>query len=153
MMYGSAPFADHVPTRMAEAVRLLEAAGHGNEGKTNLHESAYGVTSEKLNIGMVPNPLRQGRIAADRVLQWPPPRQGWPMRHRNRLRWLDPHPAACCGIVGQKPMYGLVSLDGCFPLAPSWDHVGPMARTVRDCVAMMEALAPASARLRSRSRT
>ena len=51
-------------------------------------------------------------------------------------------PAACCGIVGFKPTYGLVSLEGCFPLAPSWDHVGPMATTVADCVAMMEVLAP-----------
>jgi Asp-tRNA(Asn)/Glu-tRNA(Gln) amidotransferase A subunit family amidase len=51
-------------------------------------------------------------------------------------------PAACCGIVGFKPTYGLVSLEGCFPLAPSWDHVGPMARTVGECVSMMEALAP-----------
>ena len=39
-------------------------------------------------------------------------------------------PAACCGIVGFKPSYGLVSLDGCFPLAPSFDHAGPMAGSV-----------------------
>src|SRR5439155_1231016 len=39
-------------------------------------------------------------------------------------------PAACCGVVGLKPSYGLVPTDGCFPLAPSFDHVGPMARTV-----------------------
>ena len=51
-------------------------------------------------------------------------------------------PAACCGIVGFKPTYGLVSLEGCFPLAPSWDHAGPMARTVGECVTMMQALAP-----------
>src|SRR5262249_35126546 len=51
-------------------------------------------------------------------------------------------PAAFCGIVGFKPTYGLVSLDGCWPLAPSYDHAGPMARTVADCVAMLEALVP-----------
>ena len=51
-------------------------------------------------------------------------------------------PAACCGIVGFKPTWGLVPLDGCFPLAPSFDHAGPMARDVDGCARMMEALAP-----------
>src|SRR5262249_27496219 len=55
-------------------------------------------------------------------------------------------PAACCGVVGFKPTYGLVSLDGCFPLAPSFDHAGPMARDVPTCTTMMEALAPGFAR-------
>jgi aspartyl-tRNA(Asn)/glutamyl-tRNA(Gln) amidotransferase subunit A len=41
-----------------------------------------------------------------------------------------------------KPTYGLVPLDGCFPLAPSFDHAGPMARNVAGCARMMEALAP-----------
>jgi aspartyl-tRNA(Asn)/glutamyl-tRNA(Gln) amidotransferase subunit A len=52
-------------------------------------------------------------------------------------------PAACCGIVGFKPSYGLVPLDGCFPLAPSFDHAGPMARDVATCRTMLGALAPA----------
>jgi aspartyl-tRNA(Asn)/glutamyl-tRNA(Gln) amidotransferase subunit A len=51
-------------------------------------------------------------------------------------------PAACCGIVGFKPSWGLVPLEGCFPLAPSFDHAGPMARDVATCERMMEALAP-----------
>src|SRR4029079_6904401 len=42
-----------------------------------------------------------------------------------------------------KPSYGLVSTDGCFPLAPSFDHVGPMARTVDECGRLLEALVPA----------
>jgi aspartyl-tRNA(Asn)/glutamyl-tRNA(Gln) amidotransferase subunit A len=49
-------------------------------------------------------------------------------------------PAACCGIVGFKPTYGLVSLDGCFPLAPSFDHAGPMARDVATCEEALGAL-------------
>src|SRR6266568_8673586 len=61
--YGSAVFADHVPTRTAECVRRLEAAGYVNVGKTNLHEFAYGVTSENPHFGTVPNPLREGRVA------------------------------------------------------------------------------------------
>jgi Asp-tRNA(Asn)/Glu-tRNA(Gln) amidotransferase A subunit family amidase len=45
-------------------------------------------------------------------------------------------------VVGFKPSYGLVPLDGCFPLAPSFDHAGPMARSVAECAAMLAALAP-----------
>jgi aspartyl-tRNA(Asn)/glutamyl-tRNA(Gln) amidotransferase subunit A len=51
-------------------------------------------------------------------------------------------PAACCGVVGFKPTWGLVPLEGCFPLASSFDHAGPMAGDVAGCEAMMEALAP-----------
>ena len=142
--YGSALFAEHVPTETAEAVRRLEAAGYVDVGKTNLHEFAYGVTSENPHFGTVPNPLREGRVAggssggsaaalaaglADAAL-------GTDSGGSIRI------PASCCGIVGFKPTYGLVPTDGCFPLAPSFDHVGPMARDVEGCVRMMEALVP-----------
>ncbi|WP_176955702.1 amidase [Sinosporangium album] len=42
-------------------------------------------------------------------------------------------PAACCGVVGFKPTFGTVSTDGVFPMSPSLDQVGPIARSVRDC--------------------
>jgi aspartyl-tRNA(Asn)/glutamyl-tRNA(Gln) amidotransferase subunit A len=141
--YGSSIFAEHVPQETAEAVRLLEAAGYADVGKTNLHEFAYGVTSMNPHYGWVPNPVRAGRIAggssggsaaalaaglADAAL-------GTDSGGSIRI------PAAYCGIVGFKPSHGLVSLEGCWPLAPSYDHAGPMARTVADCVAMLEALA------------
>jgi aspartyl-tRNA(Asn)/glutamyl-tRNA(Gln) amidotransferase subunit A len=51
-------------------------------------------------------------------------------------------PAACCGIVGFKPTYDLVPTAGCFPLAPSFDHVGPMARSVEECEAILRVVAP-----------
>jgi amidase len=51
-------------------------------------------------------------------------------------------PAACCGVVGFKPTFDLVPTDGCFPLAASFDHVGPMARSVEECEAMLRVLAP-----------
>ncbi len=51
-------------------------------------------------------------------------------------------PSACCGTVGLKTTWGLVPTDGCFPLAPSFDTVGPMARDVAGCAAMLRALAP-----------
>src|SRR5215211_445883 len=50
-------------------------------------------------------------------------------------------PAAYCGVVGLKPTYGLVSRSGVVPLAWSLDHVGPLARTVRDCALLLEAIA------------
>ena len=52
--YGSAVFAEHVPAVTAEAVRRLEAAGYANAGKTNLHEFAYGITSQNAHYGTVP---------------------------------------------------------------------------------------------------
>jgi Asp-tRNA(Asn)/Glu-tRNA(Gln) amidotransferase A subunit family amidase len=50
-------------------------------------------------------------------------------------------PAACCGVVGFKPTHALVPADGVFPLAPSFDTVGPMGRTVLSCRAIMERFA------------
>ena len=140
--YGSIIYAEHVPEQTAEAVSRLEAAGYSNVGKTNLHEFAYGITSVNPHYGTVPNPAYPGRMAggssggsaaalaaglADAAL-------GTDSGGSIRI------PAACCGIVGFKPSYGLVSLEGCFPLAPSFDHVGPMARTVGDCIEMLRAL-------------
>ena len=140
--YGSIIFVDHVPERTAESVRRLEAAGYATAGKANLHEFAYGVSSENPHFGTVPNPLADGRIAggssggsaaalavglADAAL-------GSDSAGSIRI------PAACCGIVGLKPTFGLVPIDGCFPLAPSFDHAGPMARDVAGCARMMQAL-------------
>ena len=50
-------------------------------------------------------------------------------------------PSAACGVVGLKPTYGRVSRAGVFPLAPSLDHVGPMARSVADVAAVLDAIA------------
>jgi len=137
--YGSPLFGDHVPAETAPAVLSLEATGWNVVGKTNLHEFAYGTTSENPHFGVVPNPLAPGRVAggssggnaaalalgaADLAL-------GTDSGGSIRI------PAACCGIVGFKPTYGLVSLDGCFPLAPSFDHAGPMTRDVATCEAAL----------------
>jgi aspartyl-tRNA(Asn)/glutamyl-tRNA(Gln) amidotransferase subunit A len=142
--YGSILFADHVPERTAEAVARLEAAGYVNVGKANLHEFAYGITSYNPHFGEVPNPLAPDRTAggssagsgaalaaglADAAL-------GSDSGGSIRI------PAACCGVVGFKPSRGLVPLEGCFPLSPSFDHAGPMGRDVETCARMLEALAP-----------
>ncbi len=142
--YGSTLFAEHVPAETAEAVRRLEAAGYGNIGKTNLHEFAFGTTSENEHFGTVPNPLRAGRLAggssggsaAALAAGLAEAALGSDSGGSIRI------PAACCGVVGFKPTWGLVPLDGCFPLAPSYDHAGPMARGVAGCERMMEVLVP-----------
>jgi aspartyl-tRNA(Asn)/glutamyl-tRNA(Gln) amidotransferase subunit A len=140
--YGSAIFLGNVPGRTAEAVVRLEAAGYANVGKANLHEFAYGITSQNPHFGTVPNPLAPGRLAggssggsaaalaaglADAAL-------GTDSGGSIRI------PASWCGVAGFKPSFGLVPMDGCFPLAPSFDHAGPMARTVAECQAMLPAL-------------
>ncbi len=142
--YGSALFTDHVPSRSAEAVLRLEAAGYAVAGKTNLHEFAYGISSQNPHYGTVPNPAAPGRvaggssggsaaaIAAGDVELALGTDSGGSIRI----------PAAWCGIVGFKPTYGLVPADGCFPLAASYDHVGPMAASVEGCEELMRALAP-----------
>jgi aspartyl-tRNA(Asn)/glutamyl-tRNA(Gln) amidotransferase subunit A len=141
--YGSAIYAEHVPERTAEAVRRLEAAGYANVGKANLHEFAWGITSENEHFGWVPNPIAPGRIpggssggcAAALAAGLADAALGTDSGGSVRI------PAACCGVVGFKPTFGTIAIDGCFPLAPSFDHVGPMARDVPTCERMMEVLA------------
>jgi aspartyl-tRNA(Asn)/glutamyl-tRNA(Gln) amidotransferase subunit A len=141
--YGSKVFADHVPDTTASAVVRLERAGYVSVGKANLHEFAWGITSENPHYGSVPNPAAPGRVAggssggnaAALVAGVVEAALGTDSGGSVRI------PAACCGITGFKPSFGLVPIDGCFPLAPSFDHVGPMARDVAGCERMMRALA------------
>ena len=90
--YGSAIFAEHVPDERRRPC-ALEAAGYVNVGKANLHEFAYGVTSENPHFGTVPNPLRPAdrRRLERRVGRRDRggARRRWA---RNRLGWIDPHP-------------------------------------------------------------
>jgi aspartyl-tRNA(Asn)/glutamyl-tRNA(Gln) amidotransferase subunit A len=142
--YGSAIFRDHVPVESAEAVRRLETAGYAVVGKTNLHEFAYGITSENAHFGDVVNPRNPNRIpggssggsAAALAAGLCDAALGTDSAGSIRL------PAACCGIVGFKPTYGLVPTHGVFPLAPSFDHAGPMAGDVEGCASLLEALVP-----------
>jgi aspartyl-tRNA(Asn)/glutamyl-tRNA(Gln) amidotransferase subunit A len=142
--YGSAIFRDHRPAQTAEAVIRLEAAGYSIAGKTNLHEFAYGITSDNPHFGAVANPLDRSRIpggssggsAAAVAAGLCDVALGTDSAGSIRI------PAACCGIVGFKPTHGLVPMAGCWPLAPSYDAGGPMTRDVQASVRMMTALHP-----------
>jgi Asp-tRNA(Asn)/Glu-tRNA(Gln) amidotransferase A subunit family amidase len=137
-------FGEHVPATTAPAVAALEARGWANVGKANLHEFAYGVTSQNLHYGVVPNPRdpsltaggSSGGSAAVLVLGEADAALGTDTGGSIRI------PAACCGIVGLKPTYGTWSTEGVFPLAPSFDHAGPMARDVHGCIELMGIDAP-----------
>jgi aspartyl-tRNA(Asn)/glutamyl-tRNA(Gln) amidotransferase subunit A len=125
-------------------VARLEAAGWANVGKANLHEFAYGITSQNPHYGTVPNPVAPGRVAggssggsaAALAAGLVEGALGTDSGGSIRI------PAAWCGVVGFKPSHGLVPMEGCFPLAPSFDTAGPMARDVRTCVEMMAGLVP-----------
>ncbi len=125
----------------------LEEAGFGVVGKTNLHEFAYGITSDNPHFGAVINPLDRGRIpggssggnGAALAAGLCDVALGTDSAGSIRL------PAACCGVVGFKPTWGLVACDGVFPLAKSFDTAGPMARRVADCRAMIDALSESAA--------
>ncbi|HEY4349131.1 MAG TPA: amidase [Gaiellaceae bacterium] len=142
--YGSALFADHVPAACAEAVRRLEVAGYAVAGKTNLHEFAYGISSQNPHYGTVPNPAAPGRLAGGSsggsaaAIAAGDVELALGSDSAGSIRI----PAAWCGVVGFKPTYGLVSVEGCFPLAPSYDTVGPMASSVEGCEELLRALVP-----------
>ena len=133
-----------MPERTAAAVLRLEDAGYVTVGKANLHEFAYGTTSENPHFGDVPNPRFPGRVAggssggsaAALTAELADAALGTDSAGSIRI------PAACCGIVGHKPTHGLVSLDGCWPLAASFDTGGPLAPDVDGCERMLAALAP-----------
>jgi Asp-tRNA(Asn)/Glu-tRNA(Gln) amidotransferase A subunit family amidase len=134
--YGSSIYRDHVPERTAVAVARLEEAGALVLGKANLHEFAWGVTSQNPHYGTVGNPVRPGCVAggssggnaAALAAGLCALALGSDTGGSVRI------PAACCDVVGYKPRVDRIPGDGCFPLSRSFDAIGPMARTVRDCV-------------------
>jgi aspartyl-tRNA(Asn)/glutamyl-tRNA(Gln) amidotransferase subunit A len=105
--YGSAIFREHVPERTAAAVSRLEESGYAVVGKTNLHEFAYGITSDNPHFGAVVNPLDPTRIpggssggsAAALAAGLCEVALGTDSAGSIRI------PAACCGIVGFKPTH------------------------------------------------
>ena len=143
--YGSQVHGDHVPTRTATAVERLVRAGAVVVGKANLHEFAWGVTSQNPWYGTVQNPRHPGKTtggssggnAAALAAGMCDIGVGTDTGCSIRL------PASCCGVVGLKPSWGRIPVDGVFPLCPSFDTVGPMATTVAEVATMWSVLAEA----------
>lgn len=127
----------------ATVTTRLKAAGAIIVGKTNLHEFAYGVTSENPHFGATPNPWDTSRVAggssggsaAAVAAGLCAGALGSDTGGSIRI------PAAMCGVVGLKPTYGRVSVRGVFELAQSLDCVGPICRRVKDAAVMMNTLA------------
>ncbi|MCZ6678043.1 MAG: amidase [Candidatus Poribacteria bacterium] len=140
---GSKFFAEESPQADATVVTKLKQAGAVVVGKTNLHEFAFGVTTENPHFGATANPWDTSRVpggssggsAAAVVAGCCAGALGSDTGGSIRI------PAAVCGHVGLKPTYGRVSVYGVVELAQSLDCVGPMCRHVHDVALMMNALA------------
>ncbi len=121
----------------------LRAAGAVFVGKTNLHEWAFGVTTDNPHFGPARNPWATERIpggssggsAVALVTGMCLASVGSDTGGSIRI------PASLCGIVGLKPTSGRVSLRGAIPLSWTLDHAGPMGRTVRDTAITLAAIA------------
>jgi aspartyl-tRNA(Asn)/glutamyl-tRNA(Gln) amidotransferase subunit A len=145
---GSRIYGERVPRASARAVLALEAAGAITIGKTNCDEFAWGVTGQNAFYGDVHNPKRPGHIAggsssgnaAALAAGIAPIALGSDTGGSVRM------PAACCDVVGMKPRLGALATDGMFPLCPSFDTPGPMARSVAECARCYEVLAGAPLR-------
>ena len=139
----SAVLQDNVPNADAEVIRRLKSAGAILLGKLNLHEFAYGGSGVIGHFGPARNPWNTAHItggsssgsAAAVAACLCYGAIGTDTAGSIRL------PAACCGITGLKPTYGLVSARGVIPLSWSLDHVGPMARTAVDAALMLQVIA------------
>ena len=112
-------------------------------GHTHTHEFAAGGTTDQVG-----NPFALDRVAggssggsaAALAARMVPAALGSDTCGSLRI------PSACCGTSTIKPTHGRVPLDGVIPLASSLDHPGPMARTIADCAAVLQAMAGGGAR-------
>jgi Asp-tRNA(Asn)/Glu-tRNA(Gln) amidotransferase A subunit family amidase len=140
--YGSRIYADHVPSRTAPAVERLVDAGAVLVGKANLPEFAWNVTGQNPWYGTVGNPVHPGRTtggsssgnAATLAAGLCELGLGTDTGCSIRL------PSGCCETVGLKTSWGSLPMNGIFPLCPTLDTVGPMARTVADVALMWSVL-------------
>lgn len=132
--YGSDFFADHVPENNAPIIDALESEGAIVLGKTNLNEFAYGVSGYNPHYGAILTPRDHSRTAGGSsggsaaAVSAGVCRLAVGTDTSGSVRV----PAACCGIYGFKSARGSFSLDGIFPLAPSFDSVGFFSLGVQD---------------------
>jgi amidase len=130
--------------RDAACMAGARAAGARIVGKTNLHELAalplginpwFGTPTNPLDPALVPGGSSSGSataVAEDEA----------DIAYGSDTGGSVRIPAACCGIAGLKTTHGRVSLEGVWPLAPSFDTIGPMARDIAGLVAGMQLLEP-----------
>ncbi len=142
MTAGSQILADHCATRDAEVVRRLRRAGAIVIGSTNLHEFAWGGTTDNPHYGTCRNPWDPNRVPSGSSGG-----SGVAVAVRSALAALGTDtggsvrlPAAMNGITGLRPTVGAISTEGVFPLAWSMDTVGPMAASSEDCALLFAAL-------------
>jgi aspartyl-tRNA(Asn)/glutamyl-tRNA(Gln) amidotransferase subunit A len=134
--------APRLPSRDAPIVTRLRDAGAIIIGKTNLHEFAFGTTSEESAFGPVHHPKdpsrspggSSGGAAVALVEGMCFGSVGTDTGGSIRI------PSAVCGTVGLKPTYGELPCDGIVPLSTTLDHVGPMARSVADVALIFHAM-------------
>jgi aspartyl-tRNA(Asn)/glutamyl-tRNA(Gln) amidotransferase subunit A len=140
---GSKVLADFVPAKDSAVAEKLTSAGAIPLGKTNMHEFAYGITNDNPHYGAARNPWDLERItggssggsAAVLAAGIGYGATGTDTGGSIRI------PAALCGVAGIKPTFGLVSVEGVVPLAKTFDHAGPLARSVTDVCILLEAMA------------
>ncbi len=132
-----------VPTYTAEAVLNLEKAGAVLIGKTNMDEFAMGSTTETSAYGETKNPWNTGHVpggssggscaavAAEECSFALGSDTGGSIRQ----------PSSFCGVTGMKPTYGTVSRYGLIAYGSSLDQIGPIAKDVTDCAAILETIA------------
>ena len=130
------------PTKDAAVVRRLRHAGAVIIGKTNLHEFAFGTTSEETAFGVVRNPFDTSRSAGGSS-------SGAAVALHEGMCFASIGtdtggsiriPAAACGVVGLKPTYGELSCEGIVPLSTTCDHVGPLTRSIADARIVFDVL-------------
>jgi aspartyl-tRNA(Asn)/glutamyl-tRNA(Gln) amidotransferase subunit A len=143
----------HVPPRLAQhdapVVANLRRAGAVIVGKTNLHEFAFGTTSDETAFGAVRNPHDRSRSAGGSsagaavalVEGMCYGSVGTDTGGSIRI------PAAACGVTGLKPTLGEISAEAVVPLSMTLDHVGPLARTVGDAALLFHAMLDGEPRL------
>lgn len=139
---GSKILNEFIPPVDADVANRLWKAGAVLIGKTNLHEFAYGITTENPHYGPTRNPWDTSRIpggssggsAAALAAGIGFGSIGTDTGGSIRI------PTALCGIAGLKPTFGRVSCNGIVPLAVTLDHAGPLARNVTDLAMLLDAI-------------